>query len=98
MDASLAKGPKPDVRDACRWTPLMKAALNGHRDAVQTVRALLRHGADPTLLDFSGRTASDWAVGEGHTEVSALLGMRPGKSDKLFAGPDSRNRNKRGCV
>ena len=32
--ALLGQGSPPDVRDSCDWTPLMKAALNGHGAAV----------------------------------------------------------------
>lgn len=52
------------------WTALIWAAKLGH---AATVRTLLEQGADPSLRDFSGRNALDWAREAGHTEVLGLL-------------------------
>jgi hypothetical protein len=37
LETLLRDEPKPDVRDYCDWTPLMKAALNGHLEAVDRI-------------------------------------------------------------
>ncbi|MEA3278234.1 MAG: ankyrin repeat domain-containing protein [Pseudomonadota bacterium] len=70
LDALLAESGSPDVRDACRWTPLMKAALNGH---VEAVRHLLAAGAAPDAEDKGGYTAMMLAASNDHSEVVALL-------------------------
>lgn len=50
---------------------LHHAATHGH---VDTVRLLLAHGADPTLVDdVYGTTALFWADMDGRTEVVAIL-------------------------
>ena len=46
------------------------ATKQGHGETVDT---LLRHRADPTLKDFSGRTAADWAQEAGHGSLLAVL-------------------------
>jgi len=51
IDRLLAGSGEVDLRDACRWTPLMKAALNGHE---QVVRRLLQEGADVNAEDKGG--------------------------------------------
>lgn len=59
--------------DGCHGhsTPLHQAALAGHRE---TVEALLRHGANPTMVDrvWNG-TAAGWARHGGHEELAELL-------------------------
>lgn len=51
-------------------TALIWAAKQRH---VRTVETLLRHRADRTLKDFSGRTAADWASAGGYAELQRLL-------------------------
>ena len=63
-------GIDPNVRDGNDATPLMKAAWFG---CVEAARALLRHGADATLVDKKGRAAKDLATTRGHVDVLALL-------------------------
>ncbi len=52
------------------WTALIWAAKQGHRDAVQV---LLTQGANPALIDKSGKTAADWARENRHARTLALL-------------------------
>lgn len=60
----------PDVRDSCDWTPLMKAALNGH---TPVVARLLEAGADIDAVDNGGYTAMMLAASNNHTETLTLL-------------------------
>jgi ankyrin repeat protein len=70
IDRLLAGRGEVDLRDACRWTPLMKAALNGH-EAV--VRRLLREGADVNAEDKGGYTALMLAASNNHAAIVQLL-------------------------
>ncbi|MBE6627500.1 MAG: hypothetical protein E7629_01090 [Ruminococcaceae bacterium] len=51
-------------------TLLMNAALMGNRELVEY---LLSIGADPTLIDARNKTAYDYAVEHGHTEIAEML-------------------------
>ncbi|MGB0720941.1 MAG: ankyrin repeat domain-containing protein [Gammaproteobacteria bacterium] len=66
----LSDGASPDVLDACRWTPLMKASLNGH---LETVDRLLLFGADVHATDKGGYTALMLAASNDHVEVMVRL-------------------------
>jgi ankyrin repeat protein len=48
IEALIAKGEKPDVRDGYGRTPLHVAAYGGHHEAM---RVLVRAGADPNALE-----------------------------------------------
>jgi ankyrin repeat protein len=70
LEAMLACGFEPDARDRDGVTPLHRAAMGGHPDAV---RALLAAGADVNAVDgmFSA-TPLVWAVeGRGHAAPGA---------------------------
>jgi ankyrin repeat protein len=80
METMLTCGFDPDARDRDNVTPLHRAAMGGHADAV---RVLLRFGADLNALDgmFSA-TPLVWAVegrsnarqtGADHVEVARVL-------------------------
>jgi ankyrin repeat protein len=57
-------------------TPLHGAAWLGH---TEMVRWLLKHGADPALLDFKGRTPQQLAEESGHTDTAETL-SHPGNN------------------
>lgn len=63
--------PYCDVNDtSVGMTALMFAA----RDSTpEMVKMLLDYGADPSYTDEDGKTAYDYAVEEGHTELAELL-------------------------
>lgn len=72
VERLLAQGAMVDHQERTQgWTALIWAAKQGH---YQTVEALVRHQADPTLKDFSGRTAADWARETAQTSLIPLLG------------------------
>ena len=70
LDRLLSGTGEVDLRDACRWTPLMKAALNGHE---RVVRRLLQQGADVNAEDKGGYTALMLAASNDHAGIVALL-------------------------
>lgn len=59
-----------NVRNSCDWTPLMKAAVNGHRPAVEQ---LLAAGADIDATDQGGYTALLLAASNNHAEIVQQL-------------------------
>ena len=59
-----------NVLDSCRWSPLMKAALNGH---LLVVERLLLLGADVNLADKGGYQALHLAASNNHLAIVALL-------------------------
>lgn len=66
----LDAGAAPNALNEDGITPLMNAAWFGCRDSV---RELLRRGADPLIRDSKGRTARDLASGRGHKDVEELF-------------------------
>ena len=52
--ALIAKGVDVDSRDKCGYTPLMHAALHGHRE---TFQLLAQRGADPCIRSLDGSSA-----------------------------------------
>jgi ankyrin repeat protein len=65
-------GEQTDVnaRNSCDWTPLMKAAVNGHSEAVAR---LLDAGAEVDAVDQGGYTALLLAASNNHVEVVEQL-------------------------
>ena len=70
LNALLKPSTKVDVRDSCDWTPLMKAALYGHKDVVAR---LLDAGAEIDARDNGGYTAMMLAASNNHAAIVDLL-------------------------
>jgi len=70
MDDFLTGNQLVNMRDACKWTPLMKAALNGHFDAVVK---LLNKGAEVDLVDKGGYSAMMLAASNNFSKIVELL-------------------------
>lgn len=66
----IDEGADVNARNEEGITPLMNAAWFGCRDSV---KELLRRGADASLRDSKGRSALDLAVERGHKSVEELL-------------------------
>ena len=88
-------GANPDVADYCGWTPLFRAAYNGHEDPVSFL--VEDGGADVnsrTVRDSDwagmpkGSTPLDAATKEGNTEIASILMGRGAKlgSELFFSG------------
>jgi ankyrin repeat protein len=59
-----------DVKDACSWTPLMKAVLNGHYEAA---KRLILAGADVNRTDKGGYSSLMLAASNNHPKLIDLL-------------------------
>ncbi|MEW8294021.1 MAG: ankyrin repeat domain-containing protein [Candidatus Thiodiazotropha sp.] len=66
----IEREPGVDVKDACLWTPLMKAALNGHYEAA---KRLIQAGADVNQADKGGYTSLMLAASNNHPDLVELL-------------------------
>ena len=71
VEVILAHGARIDHQEQTKgWTALIWAANRGHRG---TLAVLLAQGADPSIRDFGGRNAADWAAEQNHPDLAALL-------------------------
>ena len=70
IELFLDKGANINHQSKNKATCLIYLAAAGHKELVQE---LLNRGADPKLKDREGKTARDWAVKGGYTDVAALL-------------------------
>ena len=70
--AFVGAGADPSVIGMRGWTALMLAA-SARRSNIAMLQYLIEHGADVNARDEAGRTALDWALTRGETEVSAFL-------------------------
>lgn len=82
----LRDGAVADAPGEYGWTPLMRAAWEGHTEAV---RVLLQHGAKVSAQDAEGFTPLAAAVSRGRTEAARLL---------IEAGADVREKNRQGTT
>lgn len=70
IDALLAQGVDPDLRDDACETPLHKACREGH---YTTVLTLLSAGAIPNMRDGLGLAPLHWVVLKNNREIVELL-------------------------
>jgi len=75
----IKRGAEVDEKTENGSTALFFAARFGHID---TVRTLLAHQADPTIVNDRGETAVDWALKERNTDIEDLLRKAGGRSGK----------------
>jgi ankyrin repeat protein len=72
-------GADPNLPDTRKRTPLMMAASRTVPDTAM-VRFLIDQTADINARDDAGRTALDWALTQGETEVARILREAGGKA------------------
>jgi len=66
----LEHGAPVNARQQGGWVPIHAAAQNGDRPMVEL---LLKHRADPKLVNDQGKTSAMVAREKGHAEIAALL-------------------------
>jgi ankyrin repeat protein len=82
----LERGADPNAKGQQDATPLMMAAAAPRPDP-DLVRLLIDHGADISAHDRVGRTALDWALTQGDTQIVRLL--RQAGASSVYAAPAS---------
>jgi ankyrin repeat protein len=70
LELLLAKGADGNACNKWRETPLLIAANNGHKAAVE---ALLKHGADPSLCSEAGWSALTFAAHKVSVDFSSFF-------------------------
>lgn len=70
LDALLKRDANANFRDSCDWTPLMRAAVNGHADVVER---LLAAGATVDAKDMGGYTSMMLAASNNHAAIVERL-------------------------
>lgn len=70
LDDYLKGSSLVDMRNACKWTPLMLAALNGHYEATEK---LVDKGAEIDLVDKGGYSAMMLAASNNFPGIVELL-------------------------
>jgi ankyrin repeat protein len=82
LRAVLAEDPR---RARVSWehqTPLMWLPPEGESGALEVAKELVRHGADPAIVNKDGATAADRAEAMGMFKVAAYL-----REESAAAGP-----------
>lgn len=69
----LDKGANPNAKAQSGSTPLHTVGFTGDGESL---RLLLKHGADRTIKNSDGKTAADVARERGHRKVAELLAIR----------------------
>lgn len=72
MRAFIAAGADPNYKGARGWTALMLAA-GSDTATIPALKFLLERGADVNATDADGRTALDWALTRGDTDIAKFL-------------------------
>jgi len=96
----LEKGADPKMQGAYGYTALMMAA-GADRPDPRMVRLLLESGADVAARDEEGRTALDWALLQGESDISRMLreaGARQGVPPEAPAPRQGQPRSAREAV
>jgi ankyrin repeat protein len=70
IELFLDKGANINHQSKNKATCLIYVAAAGHKELIEE---LLSKGADPRLKDREGKTARDWALKGGYTDVANLL-------------------------
>lgn len=83
LERMLQAGVSPDLRDKNGRTLMMLAAENGHAD---TVRLLLRHGANPRTVSALGETVLDCAKRGKNPTVIRLLEVAINSPEPVSGG------------
>jgi ankyrin repeat protein len=82
----LARGVKPTIENAARYTPLTLAARHG---AIDMIQALTASGMDVNVPDSAGRTAMAETLRAGaaleHLQMLVELGAKPSAADLAWA-------------
>jgi len=94
LNLLLEKGADGNACNKWRETPLLIAANNGHRAAVE---ALLKHGADPSLCSEAGWSALTFAAHKGYEDIVALL-LRAGAPVNCRVTEDSSTPLHKACA
>ena len=72
------KGISANTRDSDGRTALHFACLSGYADPTKEyIQYLIDQGVDPAAKDAFGKTANDYAIEDGHTEIADLLNCTP---------------------
>jgi ankyrin repeat protein len=71
IDYLLSRGCDPNRRAKNYNERALHAA--SRRNHLDIVNALLKHGADPLIRDYQGRTALDYAIHKRHIEIAKVL-------------------------